>query len=82
MSLLTELWEDQRPTCPKRSTIGRYLLKTLEEPWRSYVEFHVEKLGCHFCRANLEDLQKQTAAEPVEVRERVLQSTVGFFRRT
>ncbi|MGH7180194.1 MAG: RNA polymerase sigma factor, partial [Tepidisphaeraceae bacterium] len=29
-SLLTEVWEEQRFTCPKRSTVGRYLLNTLE----------------------------------------------------
>ncbi|HEY7086687.1 MAG TPA: sigma-70 family RNA polymerase sigma factor, partial [Tepidisphaeraceae bacterium] len=32
-SLLTEVWEENRFTCPKRSTIGRSLLGTLEEPW-------------------------------------------------
>jgi RNA polymerase sigma factor (sigma-70 family) len=80
-SMLTEIWESQRLTCPKRSTIGRYTLGTLEKPWHDYVEFHLHKLGCHFCRANLEDLQKQTAEEPRALQDRVMQSTIGFFRR-
>ncbi len=80
-SMLTEVWESQRLTCPKRSTIGRYLLGTLEKPWHEYVDFHLNKLGCHFCRANLEDLQKQTADEPKVMQDRVMQSTIGFFRR-
>ena len=78
-SILSEIWEQQRPSCPKRSTLGGFLLGTLEPAWQGYVEFHVNTLGCRFCRANLEDLQKQTAEEPRAFRERIMQSTVGFF---
>ena len=80
-SLLTEVWEDGRLSCPKRSTIGGFLLGTLDGPWHSYVDFHVNSLGCAFCRANLDDLQKQTARDPRDLRHRILQSTVGFFRK-
>jgi RNA polymerase sigma factor (sigma-70 family) len=80
-SLLSEVWEQQRPTCPKRSTIGRFLLGTLEPEWQSYVDFHVNRLGCQFCKANLDDLKKATSEEPRAVYDKVLQSTVGFFRR-
>jgi RNA polymerase sigma factor (sigma-70 family) len=80
-SILSEIWEEQRPSCPKRSTLGGYLLGTLEPAWQAYVEFHVERLGCRFCRANLEDLRRQTAEEPRAFRERIMQSTVGFFTR-
>jgi RNA polymerase sigma factor (sigma-70 family) len=80
-SLLTEVWEEQRLTCPKRSTIGRHLLGTLDEPWKGYVEFHVKTLGCTFCKANIEDLQKQTAEAPKALEQRVLQSTIGFFNK-
>jgi RNA polymerase sigma factor (sigma-70 family) len=40
-SMLTQVWESARPSCPKRSTIGAYLLETLEEPWAEYVDFHL-----------------------------------------
>jgi hypothetical protein len=80
-SMLTEVWEAERLTCPKRSTIGRFMLGTLDKPWQEYVDFHVNRLGCHFCRANLEDLQKQTAEEPKVMQDRVMQSTIGFFRK-
>jgi RNA polymerase sigma factor (sigma-70 family) len=80
-SLLTEIWEQQRLSCPKRSTVGGYLLGTLQPPWHEYVHFHIARLGCRFCRANLEDLQSQTAAAPRDLRQRVMQSTVGFFRK-
>ena len=81
-SLVTEVWEEQRLTCPKRSTIGRYLLGTLEGPWQDHVEFHVNRLGCRFCRANLDDLQKKGREEESAVfRDRILHSTVGFFKK-
>ncbi len=82
-ALLTEVWEDHRPSCPKRSTIGGYHLGTLEPGWRDYVRFHLETLGCRFCLANLEDLkQSDDHAHLERLRERVLQSTVGFFKKS
>jgi RNA polymerase sigma factor (sigma-70 family) len=80
-SLVTEVWEEQRLTCPKRSTIGRYLLGTLEPPWHELVDFHLNRLGCRFCRANLDDLQKKTAEDSAVVRDKVLHSTIGFFKK-
>jgi RNA polymerase sigma factor (sigma-70 family) len=79
-SLMTEVWESHRPTCPKRSTVGRFLLGTLDDPWKAYVDFHLNKLGCQFCGANLNDLKKQTEEQPKVLHERVLQSTIGFFK--
>jgi RNA polymerase sigma factor (sigma-70 family) len=79
-SALTDTWEQRRLSCPKRSTLGRFLLGTLDPEWKQYVEFHAQTLGCAFCRANLDDLQKQTNAEPRGFRERVMQSTIGFFK--
>jgi RNA polymerase sigma factor (sigma-70 family) len=79
-SLLSEIWEEYRPSCAKRTTLGGYLLGTLDEPWTQYVKFHVDSLGCRFCNANLDDLRRETADAPDAFRERVLQSTVGFFR--
>jgi RNA polymerase sigma factor (sigma-70 family) len=81
-SALTEVWEENRFTCPKRSTIGRFLLSTLEEPWKEYVDFHVNRLGCRFCRANVEDLRKANEAEKTKVQQKLFESTIGFFRPT
>jgi hypothetical protein len=80
-SLLSEVWEEYRPSCPKRTTLGGHLLGTLDEPWRSYVAFHVDYLGCRFCVANLDDLRRETAREQDTLRDRIMQSSVGFFRR-
>ena len=81
--MLAEVWETHRLSCPKRSTIGAYLLRTLDAPWEDYVDFHLHKLGCRFCLANLADLRRQTrAGAPSALRDRILQSTVGFLRKS
>jgi hypothetical protein len=80
-SLLTDVWEEYRPACPKRSTIGRFMLGTLDEPWQEYVEFHLNQLKCEFCKANLTDLQKQESEQPKKLHDRVYQSTIGFFQK-
>ena len=80
-SMLSRLWEEHRPSCPKRSTVGKWLMGTLEPDWADYVAFHVEQLGCRFCQANRSDLQADT--EPVDAKlaqQRIMQSSVGFFR--
>ena len=80
-SMLTRLWELHRPSCPKRSTVGKWLLGTLENGWADYVSFHIETLGCRFCQANKNDLGPDSAASN-SVRDRIMQSSVGFFRQS
>ncbi len=81
-NLLNEVWQSQRLSCPKRSTIGAYLLGTLDQSWHGYVDFHLNRLGCHFCRANLEDLRRQNAdAKRQDLRVRIMESTVGFLHK-
>ncbi len=80
--LLTQVWEAGRMSCPKRSTIGAFLLETLDSAWHDYVGFHLNTLGCNFCRANLDDLRKQTAEdESKRVQARIMESTVGFLHK-
>jgi len=81
-AVLTDAWEALRPSCPKRSTIGAYLLDTLDTAWRDYVVFHLEQLGCRFCLANYEDLEQQTTGpDRRRVHRRIMESTVGFLRK-
>ena len=81
-ALLTQIWEDMRPSCPKRSTIGAFLLGTLDDPWRTYVDFHLNRLGCRFCGANLDDLQRRTEQiNSTAFRQRIMQSTIGFLQK-
>ena len=82
--LLTSLWADFRPSCPKRTTLGKFQLGTLATNWDEYVAFHIETLGCQFCSASLDDLAELAstvqAGESAPLRDRIMQSTVGFFR--
>ena len=78
--LLTEIWESLRLSCPKRSTLGAFMLESLEPEWFDYVDFHLTTLGCHFCRASFKDLHEQQETEQQTLfRKRVLASTVGFL---
>ena len=83
-AMLTRIWETLRLSCPKRNTVGAYHLGTLDDAWHDYVGFHLHKLGCQFCLANLEDLKKQDdrAAASAALRDRILESTVGFLRQS
>ncbi|MGE5295167.1 MAG: RNA polymerase sigma factor, partial [Solirubrobacterales bacterium] len=56
--MLTEVWEAERLSCPKRSTLGAFLLESLSAEWFDYVDFHLTTMGCHFCRASFKDLQE------------------------
>jgi RNA polymerase sigma factor (sigma-70 family) len=81
-ALLSYIWQEYRPSCLKRNTIGAYLLGTLDEEWQGYVKFHLETLGCTFCQANYDDLQQETAEDADQgLRDRILESTVGFLKR-
>ncbi|EMI53405.1 RNA polymerase sigma factor [Rhodopirellula sallentina] len=76
---LAAAWEFNRPTCPKRSTLGRYMLAILPSSWQGFVDFHVETLGCRYCLANLSEMQN--ASEPQPRDDRLFQSTIGFLKR-
>ena len=82
-ALLSQIWQEDRLSCLKRSTIGAYLLGTLDAPWSPYVAFHLDRLGCAFCRANYEDLKEKTRddRQPEQLRRRILESTVGFLKK-
>ena len=80
--LLTRVWESTRPTCPKRSTLGKFVLGTLSDEWDRYVAFHTGELGCRFCSANLDDLTDElnsAEASTDSARHRIMESTVGFL---
>ena len=79
---IRRIWASQRMSCPKRSTLGAFLLQELDSSWFKYVDFHLTILGCHFCRANFKDLQHQQDGEPQEdFRQNILASTIGFLTR-
>ncbi len=77
---IRRIWASQRMSCPKRSTLGAFLLQELDSSWFKYVDFHLTILGCHFCRASFKDLQHQQDGElQDDFRQSILASTIGFL---
>ncbi|MEO8271182.1 MAG: hypothetical protein ABI557_15780 [Aureliella sp.] len=80
---LGEIWRRHRLSCPSRTQLGGFLLGTLEAEQHSYVQFHLEQVGCRLCTANLDDLQ-QRHAEQNQVtqtrRQRYFQTSAGLLR--
>ncbi len=78
---VARVWRERRLTCLKRSTLGSYLLGVLDDPWKSYTQFHLDVVACPMCLANLADLQEEEDdREPVDT-ERMFASSVGFLSR-
>jgi hypothetical protein len=90
------VWQRERLTCADRSTLGSYLLDVLDDDERKYLEFHLNVVGCRYCRANLDDLQARRNEQPVgrpaasvssatadeaERRRRMFESSVGVLRK-
>jgi len=79
---VARVWREHRLTCLKRSTLGSYSLDVLDDPWRSYTQFHVDVVACPMCLANLADLQAEEEETPPADTERMFTSSVGFLSRT
>jgi hypothetical protein len=79
-----EIWRRQRLSCPSREQLGSYVLGALDPAHAEYIDFHLSKVGCRYCQANLEDLrrQQQEAADTVKTRRtKYFQSTAGHLRK-
>ena len=77
------IWRRERLTCATREQLGSYLLGVLDPDHQSYLDFHLQTVGCPFCQANLTDLQAQQAAAPKaeQRRRRFFQSSAGLLKR-
>lgn len=85
MHTLGGIWRRHRITCPTREQLGSYLLGALAQEMLDYVDFHIEIVGCRYCRANLADLkaQQDEAQQAVQTRRRkYFQSSAGYLRRS
>jgi len=78
---VARVWREFRLTCLKRSTLGSYLLGILDDPWRSYTQFHLDVVGCPMCLANLQDLQEEQSQAIRPMTESFFASSVGFLSR-
>ena len=75
-----EIWRRHRMSCPSRDELGSYLLGALIDDQVSYIECHIQQVGCRFCQSNLDDLRRLQTAEPKDTeqrRQKFFQSSVG-----
>jgi len=78
------VWRRHRISCPSREQLGSYLLGALSDAQADYITFHIERIGCRLCRANLEDLrslQQEEAEIVTSRRQKYFQSSAGYLRR-
>jgi hypothetical protein len=77
-----EIWRRRRLSCLTRGQLGSYLLGILEPELTTYIEFHLQTVGCRVCAANLQDLQtsRGTESESHQRRRRFFESSAGLLR--
>lgn len=80
---LGEIWRRHRISCPTREQLGSYLMDALPEEVAEYFTFHLEVVGCRWCRANLTDMESHQAEDRTRVetrRRKYFQSSAGYLR--
>src|SRR5713226_2458454 len=76
------IWRRERLTCPTREQLGSHLLGALDTEQSEYIAFHLETVGCPFCKANLADLkaqQEEAAAQTKSRRSKIFKSSAGLL---
>jgi hypothetical protein len=79
---LGAIWRRERLSCPTREQLGSFLLQVLEPDLHTYIEFHIQTVGCAPCRANLADLETLRQEPPAHAesrRRRFYQSSAGLL---
>jgi len=79
------VWKEERITCPHRDVLEAYHYGSLRDDEADYIAFHVERIGCPYCAANLEDIasgDKPLSDKKIRgARDELLRSTTYFLRR-
>ena len=82
---LGEIWRRNRLSCPSREQLGSFLLGAIDEQLQAYIAFHVERVGCRLCAANLQDLKSQQTEQSASMqtrRRRYFQTSAGYLKRS
>ena len=80
---LGEIWRRHRISCPTREQLGSYLLGALNKESRDYLEFHLKTVGCRFCLASVEDLERrhrETRESAATRHRKYIDSSAGYLR--
>ena len=77
------IWRRERLSCPTREQLGSYLLDALDSDLTEYIKFHLETVGCPFCKANQADLkalqEEKSAAQTQHRRHKIFKSSAGLL---
>jgi len=83
MHSIGAIWRRHRISCPDRGELGQYLLGVMDPDAEDYVRFHVERVGCRYCSANIADLERERSesAQQIETRrKKYFQTSAGYLR--
>ena len=80
---LGAIWRRNRLSCPDRAELGQFVLGTLEAEQRNYIQFHLQKIGCRYCQANLADIEPtdKTPEQATTRRTRYFQTSAGYLKK-
>jgi hypothetical protein len=53
------VWRRERVSCPNRDQLGGFVLGAGDPDLFDYIRFHIEEIGCPYCRANVDDMREQ-----------------------
>lgn len=84
MHSIGAIWRRHRLSCPDRQQLGQYLLGVLEPDEEEYVRFHLTRIGCRYCAANVADLERERAESATgreTRRRRYFQTSAGYLDR-
>lgn len=79
--VITRAWRLMRPSCPKRSVLGKFTMDVLPPDWMNHVRFHTELIGCEFCRASLKDFAGEGGDVTRCESNDLFRSTINFLPR-
>lgn len=76
------IWRRGRLSCPSRSELGQFILGTLDDDHRDYIQFHLDEIGCRYCQANLDDLKlaNQASQPATQRRRKYFQTSAGYLK--
>ncbi len=79
------VWRQERISCPHRDLLEAHHYGSLSEAESDFIRFHVERVGCAYCAANLDDIaagETPLEAGPMrDAKEELLRSTAAFLER-
>jgi RNA polymerase sigma factor (sigma-70 family) len=74
------VWKERRVSCPSRHWIARWLDEALAPDVARFMAFHVDELGCEWCEANRDDLQRAGEEGRDEVLDALRGSSIRYLR--